>query len=429
MNARSSWAGLHGSFRAGSVACVRRSAPLLALCLLAACPPPPGRPDAAEVTDAGAPDAGRQRHDAGVPDAGLSHVALEDWCLTRAQAECERDVRCLKLKPARVSECVQRSTQACAQAALTRSVREGRQRFLSAAAVTCLNAWSEGSCTDSSPACDAVFTGLVPPDGGCAMAEECDPTGFCLTSDGSCPHRCLGWVPLGSHCDGSRLRCEPRSARCVPGDAGLPFCQALPLEGQGCVDGCAAGLVCLAATCVQRVVGPGEPCGTSAGAPSCHPEYFCSQDLSQTPPSPGTCERRVGLGGACTRSRDCLPTLHCTTVATTGSCQARSTVDEPCSAVEDCEDGLFCAASTASCRPLPADGGDCSYAGTDDHCAPGSYCDWLGGNACRPRFPAGASCLWASQCLEGDCSSGTLPDGGVGARCTAPCALRADGGF
>lgn len=409
---------------------------LLCLLCLAACPNPAAAPDAAVEADAGAPvevDAGPRAHfDAGV-DAGVGPVPIERWCATRAQVECARQVRCDQLSAVRAPECEALHQAGCDAVSLAGAVHAGRLQYLGAAATACLDAYGGGACAGTPGACDGVFTGLVPPDGGCALEAECDPAGFCFLGDQVCPHRCLPWAAPGGRCDGWRARCDPGSQTCGAGDAGVMVCGPQQQLGEACprYDSCAPGLLCLGGQCVRREAALGETCGQVSGYPLCAPELACRQDLTQAPLPPGTCQRRAGLGGACTGNADCLPSLRCTTVVTTGTCEARATLDEACAAWDDCEEGLFCAAARGGrCTRFPSDGGDCSSQGSGFRCDAHAYCDTTAaGSRCLPRHLAGQACTWAGQCLEGDCLPGAWPDGGQGARCLPPCGQRWDGGL
>ena len=87
-----------------------RLLPALLCALLCACPAPtPGNDGGPPPADGGgSDDAG---FDAGVPkpdagfDAGFGPVAAADWCAKKALAECQRDVRCLRLSAANISAC------------------------------------------------------------------------------------------------------------------------------------------------------------------------------------------------------------------------------------------------------------------------------------------------------------------------------------
>jgi hypothetical protein len=405
--------------------------------VLTGCPPAPAPVDAGVEedagVDAGAPDAGRPPRDAGTPDAGFASAPAADWCRLRALAECSRDVRCGRLTAAHVPGCVlTRTTVAsCDQLALARAVTEGRSRYDQRAALTCLNALASGSCEEADPSCAGVFTGLAPPDAGCILEQECDADGFCYLYDARCPHRCRGWEPLGSPCDGFTRRCDPRSAACDLDDAGVALCVPKRREGEACqrYDACGDALACTDGRCVARRAGPGEPCGLTNGFPYCADEYFCRQvlDGSGSPPPPGTCQRKAGLGGTCTGPGSCLPSLRCSALITTGVCLAKASLGAGCIAYDDCEDSLFCDAKSQRCETLPDAGGDCSFERTGYRCAPGTTCAFSQ-ERCVAWKPEGADCGYGGECLSNECTFATLPDGGFGGTCAANCSQRADAG-
>ena len=427
-----------------------RAACVLACLALFACPPPvkpndsgvddSGTPDAgtpdAGTPDAGTPDAGPDagtpRPDAGPPDGGFTRVAIEDWCATQALSLCERDLRCLRVSQANLADCLARRADGCDQLAYTAGVQGGRLQYLATEAATCLNGYWSGSCEDPPTACADVFQGLVPPDGGCVLAEECSTAGFCYLYDSQCPHRCRAFEDPGASCDNFFHRCDPASAACMVGDAGAQVCLPPKNEGEACAswDNCRSDLACIGGHCIKRQVGPGEPCGITQGYPTCDPEYFCRQPAGTSPP-PGTCQRRAGVGGTCAGSGSCLPSLRCSTVITTGVCEAKSGVGVRCANYDDCEDGLYCSGTAGACLRLPADGGDCSSRESFYRCATGFFCrfDVNDNDTCEASRTVGADCTYAGQCLSNECVYGTLPDGGYGGRCVPPCAQRADGGF
>ncbi len=410
-------------------------APALVLGCVVALPAADAGPNLdAGAVDSGAPDAGRPPSDAGLPDAGFTRVEASGWCAAQAQALCARDVRCGRVAAARVPDCEARRAGACDQAATSRAVTEGRLQYLGAEAVACLNGYAAGSCTDEPPACASVFAGLVRPDGGCILAAECTPDGFCFEYDGLCPHRCRPYLPRGAACDGFSTRCDPATDTCTLDDAGVRSCLPFAPEGAPCTswDDCGPAQACVDDTCVKRSAGLGEPCGLESGFPSCTGEAFCRQGapVNGVRP-PGTCQLRAGLGGTCTGSGACLPSLRCSAVITTGTCLPKAAPGENCVAYDDCEDGLYCDGRAQQCRRLPEAGGDCSSRGSFYRCAPGASCEFsgTGDDTCAALRPVGADCSSNGLCLSGECDFGPLPDGGFGGRCIAACAARADGGF
>lgn len=408
--------------------------PLLAAVLLMACPPPPPGDDGGVPDDAGldaGSDAGR---DAGTPrpDAGFGDVPLEVWCESRATALCRRDRRCLRISDAGVDGCHARRLAECDQLGLLNSAARGRLQYLPAQAGDCLDGHDRGSCEEAPAACASVFSGLTPPDGGCTLAEDCTSEGHCFLYDGVCPHRCRGWVPLGGRCDGFSHRCRPGEGACEQVDAGVLVCVGVRDEGQPCpdFDSCRAELTCVSGQCVKRVARLGEPCGLTQGYPICGDEAFCRQ-APGTPPEPGVCERKAGLGAVCTGFGTCLPSLRCTGGVVTGRCAARGATGERCLNFGDCEDGLFCHPLTQTCDPVPGPGGDCTVKGSQYTCVFGSSCDFeapMSQYTCQAKRALGERCTYDGLCLSDECEFGPLPDAGFGGTCVTACSHRSDAG-
>ncbi len=390
----------------------------------------------AGLFDAGTPDAGRAPRDAGIPDAGFSAAPITSWCQQRALAECGRDLRCGRLTQGNFGGCVIYRTRlaACDQTAIQRGVTELRTQYLETEAVSCLNAFAEGSCTDEPRVCENVFTGLTPPDGGCITSRDCNGEGFCDLYDGRCPHHCQRWAAQGQLCDGFFRRCDPDTGSCDFGDAGSSVCMPRKNDGASCqyYYACGDDAVCTGGTCHTRLAAPGQPCFTRDNFPVCPPEYFCRSGpaVNGTYP-PGTCERKPGLGGTCTGPFTCLPSLRCSTLLTTGTCLRKGALRDPCIYYDDCEDTLYCDAKTQRCEGLPDAGGDCSFEATGRRCAPGFGCAFSGtsDDKCVQLKPAGAQCGWAPECQSNECEFATLPDGGFGGTCLVSCSQRADGGL
>ncbi len=390
----------------------------------------PGDDDAG--FDAGAPDAGRPPRDAGVPDAGFVAAPVDAWCALLAQASCHRDARCGRLGDAGAADCLllATATSRCDQLAFTRGVAERRLQYLESEAVRCLNDYAQGRCTGAPPACESVFSGLVPADGGCVLSEDCNEAdGFCNLYDDRCPHRCRGWSAQGQPCDGFFSRCDPLTGSCDQVDGGA-VCVPKKRAGDMCTryDACGDDMACTGGKCVTRRAGPGQPCGEVNGFPFCDEEHFCRQAPGAT--TPGTCERKAGLGGTCTGPGACLPSLRCSTLITTGTCLAKAVTGEGCIAWDDCQDGLYCDVQSQRCARLPGPGGDCSFDVTGYRCAAGSACAFsaTSDDRCVGWKDVGAACGYSGECLSNDCEYGALPDGGFGGTCVERCSQRADGG-
>ncbi len=406
------------------------------LCALAACGGGPGGPDGATPPgDAGAGDAGAKdggAKDAGIKDAGVGPVPIAQWCAAKAWAECARDVRCLALQPSQLEGCASRKRFTCTQDGYTAAAQQGRLQYFSTQAAQCLNAYGEGACTGTPPSCAGLLQGLVPADGGCAVAEECQQGSYCLLYDGRCPHRCWAYQPVGAPCNNWERQCDARESACMSVDGGAPRCEPRRGVGEGCAlwSDCREDLACISAAnneyrCVKRLALLGESCGEVSGYPVCELEAFCRQPAGQ--PS-GTCQRRQGLGGACSGYSACLPGLRCSSTYATGVCEPLGRAGETCSGYGDCGGELYCAVRDALCKPVPGDGGSCGLIGGSYQCQADHFCDYAV-NVCLPRRALGDRCTYDEGCLSGACAYGPLSDGGLGNRCTQACRVDTDGGI
>lgn len=412
----------------------------LAFLALVACPPSTQPPEDAgeELVDAGEIDAGLEDAgvpvDAGVPDAGFGSVAIEQWCQSKAVALCARQERCLSLAPEHLEACLERHISQCDQAAFQNAVASGRLQYLPEQAGDCLDAYAQGSCTEEPAQCQGIFQGLVPPDGGCLLEEECDSTGYCYTYQNTCPFVCRPYRVLGESCDGYTTLCEPEVGSCQTNDAGVRQCAPAKIENEPCDSylDCREDLVCSNGVCLPRYATKGEPCGVEGPYPLCRQEYFCRQDPA--PPggeaAPGTCQPRAGLGGACTGPGSCLPNLRCSAAYQTGVCITKGAEGDVCTFSGDCQDELFCLDRTSRCTLLPADGGDCTARGSSYQCAPGFFCDFSSTDqyTCEARLADGKACTYSDSCQSGICNYGLREDGGYGAACIPSCAERWDAG-
>jgi hypothetical protein len=393
-----------------------------------------GWPDEDAGDDDAGLDAGRPRPDAGPFDAGFTAVAIEDWCRLDATAQCLRSMRCTRLDATLFNACLTRALMRCDDFALRRSVHEGRLAYAPTAAAACINAYASGSCESTPAACEGLFKGKVPPDGGCALEDECDSAqGFCDLYTFACPQRCLAWLAPAADCSDFRTQCNPATETCQISDAGTSVCLPHRGPGQACVSfsDCRDDLVCVSSLCVAYRAKEGEPCGITSGYPYCDDSTFCRQPQITNPP-PGTCERRPGLGGTCLGYGTCLPALHCSSSLATGVCEPLGKIGDDCSDTYSCQDEMYCSPSTAKCAALPTDGGDCTNRGSSYTCAAGYTCDFSvpsGQYVCSRLRALGESCRYASDCLSNECEYQVTADGGLEQRCSAPCSHLADGGF
>ncbi|MBI3182421.1 MAG: hypothetical protein HYZ28_09780 [Myxococcales bacterium] len=413
---------------------------LAAAVWLCACPPPPppledsGQPeeDGGEPADAGLPDSGVE--DAGPPaDAGFGPVPIERWCESWAFAECARDARCQKLEPARMGLCMARRQEGCDQAAYSGAVAGGRLQYFAQQGARCLNAYADAGCLGAPGECEGLFLGMVPPDGGCILPQECDSQGFCFTYTSTCPFRCLPYVPAGGSCNSWDQRCDPQAGTCQL-DGGIRACAPPKGLGEPCDwDDCRADLSCYIGKCVQRRAKVGEACQVGGPYPFCEPDAFCREG-PQLPDGgqPGTCQKRMGLGGVCTGYAACLPNLRCSSTYQTGTCVELGSLGDTCTGYGDCKDELYCATRNSRCAALPGDGGDCTSKGSFFDCAVGHYCDFSAPDqqyTCTAARANGVECTYDGVCQSQNCERGPLPDGGTGWRCAPPCSQTVDGGY
>src|SRR5205823_795878 len=171
---------------------------------------------------------------------------IDSWCQTLAFASCERDVRCKNVQVAKLADCMARLELSCDQAAYSSAVKSGRLQYFPNQGARCLDAYGSGSCIDSPAACDALFLGLVPPDGGCILPDECQPSGYCYLYDQKCPHACRPFQQLDAGCTpySDDTRCDPSTGFC---NSGPNHCEARKGIGESCnyqQDECRDGLAC-----------------------------------------------------------------------------------------------------------------------------------------------------------------------------------------
>lgn len=385
--------------------------------------------DGGEETDAGpAEDSGFPLPDAGPPDAGFGPVQLQDFCDTRALAECYRHVRCGELTAAGVAACRLGLLRQCEQAAYAWSTGRGRLTYSQPKATDCVNGYGVGSCTGTPKACKEVFAGNVAMDAGCVLEEECLPSGHCANSGflaTLCPGKCVPFQDGGAACS-DNAPCGP-SLMCKSG-----FC--IQAEGAACNHkngdrDCPEGFLCTLEDQCHKAAHFGEACGEFNGLPKCDDETFCRRQ-ADAGNVPGTCQRRSGLGGACTQASPCLPGLHCSSLYQTGTCLAAGAAGSPCTQNPECQLGLFCSPQLGKCQPAPGDGGVCGVLGSGDVCQEGYYCDMYGTDLCLPLIATGGKC--PSYLPSGNnvsCQSNHCEAVGFQFTCVAPCFGRVDGGI
>jgi hypothetical protein len=356
-------------------------------------------------------------------DAGYAPFPVSEWCAVQSGAQCEQQVRCGLLDPAQVPDCVALGERVCDQAAYSEGAAAGRLGYSPQTAADCANGYATAPCNETPPACASVFTGKVPPDGGCLLPQECATGGYCLTYTSTCPHTCYRYSLPGQPCNFWDMQCDPSANRCVTGDAGQLFCLALLDAGQPCLSfsDCLPNLACIQGTCIPTLAEVGQPCDVTQGYPFCDTDAFC-RGVSGL--DGGLCEADVGLGGTCTGG-DCLTGLRCSNQFETGTCVSLGKAGDLCGGFGDCKNLLFCETADSTCATLPGDGGDCSA--SNFACGLSDYCDFTS-LTCQPLRALGQGCSYDESCLSQSCQYGALGDGGYGFRCVAPCSQQ-DGGF
>lgn len=407
-----------------------------ALLALWACGQPDPAADAGTEQDAGEQpvvDAGRDAGavDAGVADAGFAPFQVSQWCENLALARCQKAERCLTVSAELRDACMERELANCPAAEYAAAVAQGRLQYLPQQAADCVNAYATVACTQTPAECEPVFQGLVAPDGGCLLAEECQAGAYCLTYSNACPSTCYAYRSVGEGCNWYDRQCDPSAGNCANVDGGT-FCVAKKGVGEACVyfSDCRADLACVDKQCVKREAKLGEACREVQGYPYCEADTFCRQDPvpdGQTAP-PGVCQRKAGLGGVCSGYGTCLTGLRCSSNYATGTCIPLGTVNDTCSNYNDCQQELFCSPPTSRCLQLPGPGGDCGSQGSFYRCRTGSYCDYAD-DTCHPRKGYGEPCTHDGMCASSACEYGLLTDGGMGNRCIDACLVRLDGGF
>src|SRR5439155_23105724 len=159
---------------------------------------------------------------------------------------------------------------------------------------------------------------------------------------GEPPYHCEGRKDAGESCNYWPSECgDDFSCDCRLSDPQTHVCQT--------ADG----------VCRKTRAGAGEPCNVVDGYPFCDGVSFCRLGPKQPDAGqPGTCERRVGLGGVCTGYAACLPNFRCSSTFGTGTCIELAGSGQPCTNGVDCTDELYCLSRSSTCQLYPPDGGD-----------------------------------------------------------------------
>jgi hypothetical protein len=340
--------------------------------------------------------------------------------------------------------------------------------FDSAAAVGCLSAIEDASCTELQTgilACDEVFASGVPEGGACPIgSDDCiqRPDGgqvACVaTPSGGCMGVCSAGPTLGLPCDIGVQACL--QGFCSSGLGGdEAFCVPFLADGGACTmggnqDGCdPSSEFCGAEGVCVPLIPTGAGCdetngtlgGHCIGGDLCTPnegaDGVCLPNTALpvgSPCGPGDRCQGICLGGVCASTtasvgQPCDPLVICEDGTCddpdggVGVCVPNPTLGQPCSASMPCAnsggfgsfgvslpDYLTCV--DGICRSFPFVGESCETTGA---CAGGDYCDSQ--SICRPYGTPGQACDPHAQgpCLNGNCTASSICEGfkPVGAPC------------
>lgn len=196
-----------------------------------------------------------------------------------------------------------------------------------------------------------------------------------LTYDAQCAGNALAVAQHASCLPSVALTCETYCAA-YHGDVGVGMPCTTPVESQPTWSDCAAGLWCLAGTCI-------DPCNPED--PYLHVGEACRDEMGEA----------LGI---------CAPDHWCD--FQTDTCIALPGAGEPCYGGEICAFGVVCDYSSGEglCVEAPGEGEPCTYV-----CAEQLYCDGDNGaeGTCVPLPGAGQPCVQGAcagqlQCNEAD---------------------------
>lgn len=375
--------------------------------------------------------------DAPVDDPS-QHGSVEqaDFNAKAAEALCERYARCGLIEDEARCREQQVSAGVVRQVGLgTRydeALAAGRMHYDAKGAGDCIQALREGSC-DEAPMSLAmqnrgieydslcrVFAGQVPDGESCQWSAECRDGAYCSALAASCGGVCRRGTPdvPVTGFDACPRDTVFAGGMCMkPGGAGAPCgyengfplgfcrqglwcdnagstpgtCKPVSTEGQACDSyagpQCGWSLFCRNGRC-QKAKGENESCtppGTGRfGTLECRDELFCDGDLGQ----PGTCHRKLAVGGACRSNIECEDGMDCPGArpqdGVRGTCQPAPRQGEPCG-TRPCAPGLVCSSTTYTCvatvrlgEPC-ADNDACYFSGI---CLDGT-CQPVGAESCH----------------------------------------------
>lgn len=390
--------------------------------------------------------------DSGGDDEEVEPLELDDFLESVWAARCEQATRCQISLGGMSEESCLALFDAGAMRELSdvvRSVEEGVASYDPIEGASCVGQLQELACQKAVEGayelCRPAFTGLTQIGESCISSWACEP-GFCVNAtdfecgatcseceqhsdcadDERCTQvggtfECMGPGEAGHECEDDR--------HCAPGffcedDGYSSFCQALPGEGEACIDRCASDdLRCISDaqnvwTC-QILPEAGEPCFNGM----CDDDSYCN-DMTE----PAVCSERSGADERCNpNGESCQAEFFCGHTDDGWTCIKLGEEGAECQHVDECEGYLICDEGDQKCvMPDGAEGEDCSltrYCDDDLECRwdnerRSNYCTKTGGEGedCRidRSCDQGLSCIWSASEGEDLC----LPTGGEGEPCT-----------
>lgn len=262
------------------------------------------------------------------------------------------------------------------------------------AAPVCSPPAESGATCGSDRECGADL--VCSPEGECAApgaaSTPCASNADCAEGLACVDGSCADATPLGEGCSGPPACGAGRSCGRAPETR---TCTDPDGEGAACTsDTCAEGLLCgYESEVCEALPGDGEPC---LDGHACAPGFTCADGL-------GTCAALPGEGEPCaTGSRFCAEGLGCR--ESDWTCQPAESAGEgePCLLNPPdyvCASGLGCDFGTGGsiCMPLTGAGTPCN---TDRTCSAETYCE-LSQLACAARLADGSTCSDGNECLPG----------------------------
>jgi hypothetical protein len=231
------------------------------------------------------------------------------------------------------------------------------------------------------------------PGAACTLDLQCGGR-HCDTASGQCG------VPEGGACrSGSDCRsgfCNSTTRLCgvkkAAGEACTSYeeCQSGECRNRVCFERCGSERPCPAG---QYCAWDTQQCrALGADGSACEDDETC---LSGWCSAAERCGKKPAVGDPCTRSSECYPLGYCAG----GKCAARLAPGDACTALDSCREPFLCLRGhceliNLACAPART-GTMCAYLRI---CEASAYCDVQDAFTCKPRKPAGQSCLQTSEC-------------------------------